>query len=269
MELSYNRPQTRPRSGHWNLLGVWSLYKREINRFSKIYIQTFAAPVVTSLLFLSIFNLAFEGEGRSAANIPFLQFLIPGITLMAAMTSSFANASFSIMFEKMIQCIMDTLMPPMSAGELTAGYVFASSTRGVIVAMIVGFSICLFVPISIYSWPITIFYLVAAAIFMSLLGVLTAIWAEKIDHVASVNNFIILPLVFLSGTFYSTLHLPDVFQNIVLFNPVFYIIDGFRFGFYGYADGSLIAGSITILVLNVSLWCICVYLFKSGYKLKS
>ena len=256
-------------SGYWNSLGVWSLYRREINRFSKIYIQTFVAPVITALLFLSIFNLAFQGQGRSAADIPFLEFLIPGLTLMAGMTSSFANASFSLMFEKIIQCIVDTLMPPMSAGELTAGYVFASSTRGILVATMVGFSTQLFVPITIHSWPITIFYVMAASIFMSLLGLLTAIWAEKIDHVASVNNFVILPLVFLSGTFYSVQHLPEKLQMIAYFNPVFYIIDGFRFGFFGYADGSLKIGVTTIVILNLALWCLCVFVFRSGYKLKS
>ena len=269
MKLVYQRPQTRPMSGYWNILGTWSLYRREIHRFSKTYIQNLFAPVITALLFLSIFNLAFEGEGRSASNIPFSQFLIPGLALMAGMTGSFANSSFALMFEKMIRCIPDTLMPPLSPGELTAGYIFASSTRGLLVTAMVGFSINLFVPVSVHSWPIMIFYALGAVLFMSLLGLITSIWAEKIDHVASVNNFIILPLVFLSGTFYSTKHLPDLFQTIVLFNPIFYIIDGFRFGCFGYADGSLELGAITIIILNLSLWFFCVHLFRSGYKLKS
>ena len=104
---------------------------------------------------------------------------------------------------------------------------------------------------------------------MSLLGLITAIWAEKVDHVASVNNFVILPLAFLSGTFYSVQHLPEQVQAIALFNPVFYIIDGFRFGFFGYADGSLMVGALLIILLDLVLWVLCLHLFRSGYKLKS
>ena len=269
MNLPYKRPQTRPMSGGWNILGVWSLYRREVKRFSKIYIQTFIAPVITALLFFSIFNLAFEGEGRSAANIPFPNFLVPGLTMMALITSCFGNSSFSLMFEKMIRTIVDTLMPPMSPGELTLGYVLGSSTRGILVAVMVGLSFQLFVPISIHSWLFIIFHTAGAALFMSLLGLITAIWAEKVDHVASVNNFVILPLAFLSGTFYSTKHLPDQFQTIALFNPVFYIIDGFRFGFFGYADGSLMVGALLIVLLDLVLWVLCLHLFRIGYKLKS
>ncbi len=260
---------TRPMSGGWNLLGVWSLYLREIKRFSKIYIQTLFAPVITALLFLAIFSLAFEGQGRSIRDIPFSSFLTPGLTLMALMTSCFSNASFSITFEKIIQTIVDTLMPPISPVEITLGYVLASSTRGLLVAILVALSIYIFVPFYIYSWKFVLFHAVGAALLMSLLGIITGVLAEKIDHVASMNNFVILPLTFLSGTFFSTQHLPEVFQLLVLFNPIFYVIDGFRFGFFGYADGSIIIGVILIATLDVILWLTCVHLFRAGYKLKS
>ena len=256
-------------AGGHNLIGVWSLYMREVKRFSKIYLQTYIAPVFTALLFLAIFNLAFEGDGRSVPNISFSNFLVPGLILMALMNSCFANASFSLMFEKMIRSIVDTLMPPLSPGELTIGYVFASTTRGLLVALIVGVSIQIFVPIKIHSWPLIIFYAVGAALFMSLLGLITAIWADKIDHVASINNFFVLPLTFLSGTFYSVRYLPELFQTVAIFNPIFYIIDGFRFGFVGYADGSPTIGALIIIFFDIALWLICLYLFRSGYKLKS
>ena len=160
-------------------------------------------------------------------------------------------------------------MPPLSPGELTIGYVFASTTRGLLVALMVGVSIQIFVPVNIHSWPLIIFYAIGAALFMSLLGLITAIWADKIDHVASINNFVILPFTFLSGTFYSIRHLPEVFQTVVIFNPVFYIIDGFRFGFLGYADGSPTVGALIIIIFDIALWLVCLYLFRSGYKLKS
>jgi len=256
-------------SGGWNRLGVWSLYIREIRRFFKMAAQTFLAPVITALLFLAIFNLAFEGEGRSAADIPFVEFLVPGLTLMALMTSCFANASFAVMFEKIVQTIVDTLMPPLSATELTAGYILASTTRGLLVGLAVGISISLFVPLEIHSWAFLVFHAVSAALFMSVTGLITALWAEKVDHVASINNFAVLPLTFLSGTFYSIQHLPEVFQTVIQFNPVFYMIDGFRYGFFGYADGSLTIGVVLMLTLNVVLLLFCRHLFAIGYKLKA
>jgi len=260
---------TRPRQGRWNMLGTWSLYRREVLRFFKIAAQTFFAPVITALLFLAIFNLAFAGEGRSIGDIPFIRFLVPGLTLMAMMTAAFANASFSLMFEKVVETIVDTLMPPMSPGELTAGYVLSSTTRGLLVGLTVLIGMAIFTSIEIHSWFFVLFYAVAASMLMSVLGLITAIWAEKIDHVASINNFVILPLTFLSGTFYSTQHLPEMFQRIAHFNPFFYMIDGFRYGFLGLHDGDLTIGIILLTSLIALFWLACVKLFASGYKLKS
>ena len=260
---------TRPRRGLWNMLGTWALYRREVMRFMKIASQTFFAPVITALLFLAIFNLAFAGAGRSIGTIPFIQFLVPGLTLMAMMTAAFASASFSVMFEKIVETIVDTLMPPLSPGELTAGYVLASSTRGVLVGVAVLIGMAIFTTIEIHSWFFVLYYAVAASMLMSVLGLAVAIWAEKIDHVASINNFVILPLTFLSGTFYSTQHLPETFQTIAHFNPFFYLIDGFRYGFLGLHDGDLTIGIVLTTSLIALLWLFCVKLFASGYKLKS
>ncbi len=261
--------ETRPRKGRWNMLGTWALYRREVLRFFKIAAQTFFAPVITALLFLAIFNLAFSGQGRSVNNIPFIQFLVPGLTLMAVMTASFANASFSLMFEKMVQTIVDTLMPPMSPGELTTGYVLASTTRGLLVGIAVLLGMLIFTRVQIHSWAFVLFHAVAGSMLMSVLGLMTAIWAEKIDHVASINNFIILPLTFLSGTFYSNQYLPEIFQKILYLNPFFYVIDGFRYGFLGVHDGNLLLGIIILFFLIVFFWLSCVKLFAAGYKLKS
>ena len=176
---------------------------------------------------------------------------------------------FSLMFEKMVETIVDTLMPPMSPGELTAGYVLASTTRGLLVGLAVLIGMLIFTTVQIHSWTFVLFYAIAASMLMSVLGLVTAIWAEKIDHVASINNFVILPLTFLSGTFYSTQHLPETFQKIAHFNPFFYVIDGFRYGFLGVHDGNLVAGIIILTTLIVLFWFSCVQLFASGYKLKS
>lgn len=262
-------PDTRPRRNAWNAVGVWSLYRREVMRFAKIYLQTFIAPMITALLFFAIFQLAFEGQGRSMGDVPFANFLVPGLTLMAVMTSAFGNASFAMMFEKIVQTIVDTLLPPLTANELVAGYILSSTTRGVLVGLTVGLSMSIFTPVEIHHWGFIIFHAVAAASFMSALGLSVAIWADKIDHVASINNFAILPLTFLSGTFYSIQHLPGPFQTIAQFNPFFYMIDGFRYGFIGVADGNLTVGLVIMTVLNLVLWLFCRQLLHSGYKLKS
>ena len=269
MKAAPPRPCTRPMSGGGNWLGVWSLYTREVRRFCKIAAQTFLAPVITALLFLAIFNLAFEGDGRSPADIPFLEFLVPGLTLMALMTSCFANASFAVMFEKSCELLLTRSMPPLSPTELMAGYVLASTTRGLLVGLAVGLAMILFVPLQIHAWGWVIFHAVSAALFMSLTGLITALWAEKVDHVASINNFAVLPLTFLSGTFYSIQHVPEIFQKVIQFNPVFYMIDGFRYGFFGYADGSLFTGIILMIALNTLLLLFCRYLFAIGYKIKA
>jgi len=188
---------------------------------------------------------------------------------MAVMTASFANASFSLMFEKMVQTIVDTLMPPMSPGELTTGYVLASTTRGLLVGIAVLLGMLIFTRIQIHSWGFILFHAVAGSMLMSVLGLMTAIWAEKIDHVASINNFIILPLTFLSGTFYSNQYLPEIFQKILYLNPFFYVIDGFRYGFIGVHDGNLLLGITILFFLIVFFWLSCVKLFAAGYKLKS
>ncbi len=260
---------TRPRQGQWNSLGLWSLYWREVKRFFKIYLQTFVAPVVTALLFLSIFNFAFEGDGRSMGNVPFTEFLVPGLSLMALLTASFAGTSFSIMFEKLVETIVDSLMPPLSPFEHTAGYTLAATTRGLLVGLAVILGMSIFVPVQIHSWPFILFHAFAAALALSLLGLITSIWAEKVDHVASITNFVIMPLSFLSGTFYSIKYLPDTFQIVAQFNPFFYMIDGFRYGFLGHADGSLVTGIVVMVVLVIVLWAFCQYLFACGYKLKS
>ena len=238
-------------------------------RFFKISSQTFIAPVITALLFLAIFKLAFSGDGRSMGNASFAEFLVPGLTLMALMTAAFANASFSLMFEKIVETIVDTLMPPMTPNELVIGYVLSSTTRGLLVGSAVLLAMSFFVNLTIHSWPLIIFYSISASILMSLLGLITAIWAEKIDHVASINNFIILPLTFLSGTFYSTQFLPENFAKIAHFNPFFYLIDGFRFGIFGVSD---VSPWISLLVCNisaVSVSLICIYLIATGWKLKN
>jgi ABC-2 type transport system permease protein len=265
--LSASPPAVRP-IGAVNWLGFWTLYAREVRRFFKVSAQAIVAPVVTTLLFLAVFLLALGGAGRSAGGIPFGEFLAPGLVMMSIMQNAFANTSSSLIISKIQGNIVDVLMPPLSGGELTLAFALGGVTRGLIVGIAVTLAIWCFVPIRIHDPVAIVFYAAAASLLLSLLGVLGGVWAEKFDHMAALTNFIITPLSFLSGTFYSVERLPENWRFIAHLNPFFYMIDGFRYGFIGRADGSLATGAAVLVAVNAALLMLCFRLIARGYKLK-
>ena len=252
-----------------NWIGLWTLYMREVRRFLKVYTQTILAPVVTTLLFLAIFSLALGGAARSVGGVPFMVFLAPGLIMMSIAQNAFANTSSSIVIAKVQGNIVDTLMPPFTAHELTLGIALGGATRGICVGVATGIGMSLFVNFSIHNVLFILYHAVMASLMLSLLGTIGGIWSEKFDHIAAVTNFVITPLSFLSGTFYSIQRLPEAVQIAAHLNPFFYMIDGFRYGFIGYADGSLTGGVAVMAGINVALWLLCTWLFDRGYKLKA
>ncbi len=255
--------------GAVNWIGLWTLYSKEVHRFLKIWIQAIAAPAMVSLLFLAVFSLVLGGTGRDVGDIPFLEFLAPGLIMMSVIQNSFQNATSTLMISKMQGNIVDVLMPPLSPAELMLGIAMGGATRGVVVAIVVGIVLYIFVPFSLHSvWPILVFALLSAMA-LSVTGVIVGIWAYKFDDIATITNFIVTPLAFLSGTFYSVDRLPSLFHALSQINPYFYMIDGFRSGFIGQSDASLIVALAVLLGLNAVLWTTCYYLFATGFKLKS
>ena len=252
-----------------NWFGTWTLYRREVQRFLKVYVQTVLGPVVSTHLFLAVFALALGRSTGVVGGVPFLEFLAPGLIMMALVQNAFANTSSSVFISKIQGNIIDTLMPPLSADELTLALAAGGVSRGLFVALIVGGAMSVFVPIRISHLGFVLFHAVAAALMLSLVGLIAGIWAEKFDHMAAVTNFVVAPLAFLSGSFYSIERLPDAVQVISHLNPFFYMIDGFRYGFIGHSDGSLGIGIAVLGGMNVVFWLICRALFASGYKLKS
>jgi len=266
------REQARPRVrqfGAVNWLGFWTLYRREVHRFLKVWMQTIVAPVVTTLLFLAIFLLALSGQRSAAGGVPFPQFVAPGLIMMAMMQNAFANTTSSIMIGKIQGNITDVLLPPLSPAELVWGFALGGVTRGLAVGLAVGIAMIFAVHIEIADWRLVLFHAVAASLLLSILGILAALWAEKFDHIAAVTNFLVMPLSFLSGTFYSIQRLPPPFHVVAELNPFFYMIDGFRAGFTGHADGSILAGIIAMVAINAALLALCHVLFSRGYKLKA
>ena len=252
-----------------NWIGLRTLYLREVRRFTKVYTQTLLAPVVTTLLFLAVFTLALDGSHRIVAELPFVQFLAPGLIIMAIAQNAFANTSSSIMVSKVQGNIVDILMPPFTAFELQFALVLGGASRGIAVGLSVGLAISFFVDIGLHAPLFIIFHAVMASIGLSQLGMIGGIWAEKFDHMAVLTNFVVTPLAFLSGTFYSIQQLPDAFQAIAHINPFFYMIDGFRYGFIGHADGSLVLGLVVMVGTNIILWIVCTWMLQTGYKLRA
>lgn len=255
--------------GYINWMGLWTLYLKEVRRFTNVYTQTLMAPVVTTLLFLTIFWLALGGAVREVEGVPFLAFLAPGLVMMAIAQNAFANTSSSFVISKIQGNIVDVLMPPIGPGELLTGFALGGMTRGICVGVVVLIAMSLVAPIAIDNIFLIVFHAAAASLLLSLLGILGGVWAEKFDHIAAVTNFVITPLSFLSGTFYSINRLPETFQTIAHFNPFFYMIDGFRAGFIGRSDTDPLLGVAVMAGVDLCLWFLLLAMLRRGYRLKA
>ena len=252
-----------------NWIGFKSLWLKECNRFITVWQQTLLSPLVSSLLFLSVLSLALGNDKGDVLGHSFISFLAPGLIAMSILTQSFSHSVSSLMIGKIQGNIVDMLYAPLSALEVSMAIILAALSRSFLIALIsiVVFSLIIEMPINSIFY-ISIFGFLSAFILGSL-GFVTGLWAEKFDHTATVTNFIITPLSFLSGVFYSIDKLPKFFQVISYINPFFYMIDGFRYGFLGESDGSISLGLIYLTILSIVMWYIAFYLYKKGYKIKS
>lgn len=258
------------RFGRFNTLGVWTLYKKEVFRFMKVLGQTVAAPVIQSLLFLTVMSVIFGSLRSDVHGIPFAAFIAPGLIMMQVLQNSFANTSSSLLVSKVQGNIVDFLMPPLSATELTAAFALGGMTRGIVVAIVSWVAMVWFAPLGVVNFAAVAFYAVGASLMLSFVGIIGGIWSEKFDHLATVTTFIIMPATFLSGTFYSVTQVPEQWQWIIYINPIFYMIDGFRAGFVGFSDSDAWwIGVAVVIGLNIVLAFVCHAMFKSGYNLKA
>lgn len=252
-----------------NWLGFRTLLTKEVRRFLKVYFQTILAPVVTTLLFLAVFALALGRVAAGVHGVPFVDFLAPGLIMMAMVQNAFANTSSSLIIAKVQGNIVDMLMPPLSAAEQTIAVALGGVIRGVVVGLAVGLTMTVFVTVHIHALFFIVFHAVMGSLMLSLLGMIGGIWADKFDHMAAVTNFIVTPLSFLSGTFYTIDRLPQGFHAFALANPFFYMIDGFRYGFIGHADGSLAVGLAVVGLVDAFLLWLTWRMLATGYKLKA
>ena len=245
-----------------------TLYIKELRRFTKIPGQTILAPAATTLLFMVIFSTAIGNSRNEYILTDFKSFLFPGLIMMTIIQNAFMNNSSSLLMSKVQGNIVDLLMPPISNFQIIVSFILVGVTRGLTVAIAAAIFMLPFVQIEIYSFTVVLFFAVISSAILSLIGLLTGIWADKWDHLGTIDNFIIIPLSFLSGTFYSIKILPEFIQKLSLFNPFFYMIDGFRYGFIGSSDVNIMT-SIQILILCFIILLFFSYLIlQSGYKLR-
>lgn len=252
-----------------NWFGAFTLLKKEILRFLKVYHQTIFSPVINIILFLAVFSLSVGNHINEIEEVPFAIFMSAGLIIMAAMQNAFANSSSSFVMGKVLGHIIDCLIPPLGAFELVFAYTTGAILRGLCVAVVAFATISFFVPLSFYSLAIAIFYLFFACMFLGLMGILCGVISDSFDHMSAMTSYLITPLTFLSGTFYSTNALPEFWRNVSHYNPFFYMIDGFRFGLTGHHDGNLIFGTIYIVTLSFILATTLIIMIKRGYRIKN
>ena len=251
------------------MIGWRTLFYKEILRFWKVGFQTVAAPVLTAILYLLIFGHVLEAHVKVYDTISYTAFLVPGLVMMSVLQNAFANSSSSLIQSKIMGNLVFLLLTPLSHWNWFFAYVASSVVRG----MVVGFGVL--VVTSFFAFPslvaphwILVFAILGAAL-MGALGLIAGLWAEKFDQLAAFQNFVIMPMTFLSGVFYSISSLPPFWQKFSHFNPFFYMIDGFRFGFFGVSDASpwLSLGILGAALLLSS--AVAVNLLRIGYKIRS
>lgn len=255
--------------GRFNWVGLKTLVSREVGRFLNVYTQTIVAPVITTLLYYAIFALAFGGIAKHIGDVPFLTFLAPGLIMMTMVQNAFANTSSSIVISKVQGNIVDVLMPPLSELEILAGYLLGAIFRGIVVGAVTGAVVMFFVPLQIHSPLAIIVFAILGTTMLSALGLAGGIWSEKFDHIAAITNFVVTPMTFLSGTFYSINSLPGIWGTLAHYNPFFFMIDGFRYGFINHADGDIVFGAGLLVFINMLLIGLVWWMLKTGYKIKS
>ena len=250
------------------MTGFPTLLRKEVLRFWKVSFQTVAAPVVTTLLYLLVFAHALASHVEPFPGVPYVEFLVPGLAMMAMLQNSFANSSSSLIQSKITGNIVFILLPPMGAVEIFGAYLLAAMIRGLVVGVGVFAATLWLIPLPVPNAGWVLAFAVVGCGLLGTLGILAGIWSEKFDQLAAFQNFAIVPLTFLSGVFYSIHSLPSFWQGVSHLNPFFYIIDGFRRGFFGASDVSPWI-SLAVVAASVALVCaLGVHLLRIGYKIR-
>ncbi|MEM1232692.1 MAG: ABC transporter permease [Pseudomonadota bacterium] len=257
------------RFGRVNWMGMWTLCERECRRFMAIPTQTVLAPLVTAGLFLMVFSIAFGDSRGDVMGVPFITFLAPGLMAMSVIQNAFANTSSSLISAKVMGNIVDTLMPPLSGAELTIGYLVGGIMRGLMIAVVLLAALWIVLGQGVTHPLAALGFIVLGSGFMGALGLLAAMQAQKFDQMSALTNFVVTPLAFLSGTFYSVTALPPLLEAVTRVNPIFYAIDGMRWAVLGVSDSSPVLSFVVLGVATFVLSLLTWWGFRTGYRLKA
>ena len=250
------------------LRGTWTLLKKELIRFWRVVFQTVAAPVITSVLYLLIFSHVLDTRLEVYEGVSYSAFLIPGLIMMTLLQNAFANSSSSLIQSKVMGNIVFILLTPLTYLQLFFAFLLAATLRGLFVGVAIYLIAILYIELPLnHPWIIIAFAILGGGL-LGTFGIIAGIWADRFDQMAAFQNFVIMPLSFLSGVFYSIHSLPQVWQKVSQFNPFFYMIDGFRFGFFGQSDVSPYFSLMIVSLFFVILASFTIYLLKIGYKLR-
>ena len=257
------------RFGIVNWVGTYSLFKKEVLRFLTVSGQTLFGPILTSILFLTVISLAIGDQRTDVLGVPYVKFLASGLIMMQVIQQSFAHSSSSLMMGKMMGTITDVVHSPLSSSEVVFAITIASAVRGLLIASVSTIIFILFINLSVQNIFMWFIYLFLGGLIMGSLGIIVGLYADKFDQMSTITNFIIVPLSFLSGTFYSIDKLPEFLRVISNFNPFFHMIDGFRYSFIGQLDGSVVFGISILIFLSLIVTYFAYFLVHKGYKIKS
>jgi ABC-2 type transport system permease protein len=251
------------------MTGWRTLFYKEVLRFWKVGFQTVAAPILTALLYLLIFGHVLEDQVKVYDVVSYTGFLMPGLVMMSVLQNAFANSSSSLIQSKVMGNLVFLMLTPLSHWNWFFAYVGSSLVRGLVVGGGVFVVTAWFVPLSFVAPVWIVVFAVLGALLLGALGLIAGLWAEKFDQLAAFQNFVIMPMTFLSGVFYSIHSLPPVWQKVSHLNPFFYMIDGFRFGFFGQSDVSPCLSLSIVASALVLVSMLCVHLLRIGYKVRS
>jgi ABC-2 type transport system permease protein len=256
-------------AGSFNARGVWAIYRFEMARFRRTLLQSLIAPVISTALYFVVFGSAIGSRMSQVGGVPYAAFIVPGLIMLSLFTESLSNASFGIYFPKFVGTIYELLSAPISSVEIVLAYVGAAASKSILLGLVILGTAALFVPIHILHPLWMIAFLVLTAANFSLFGFITGIWAKSFDQLQFIPMLVITPLTFLGGAFYSIDMLPPAWRTVTLFNPVVYLISGFRWSFYETSD----VGVGVSLGMTLGFFALCLvlvtWIFKTGYRLKN
>ncbi len=251
-----------------NLIGIWAIYRNEMARMRRTFAQSVATPVLTTALYFVVFGSAIGSRMHQVGGVGYGAFIIPGLIMLSMLTNSVSSASIAIYFPKFTKAIYEVLSAPLSFGEVVLAYVSAAATKSVLLALIILLTGTFFVPVRILHPGWMVAFLLLTAISFSLFGLIIGIWAENFEQLAIIPSLVMTPLTFLGGAFYSIDMLPPFWQTVSLFNPIVYLVSGFRWSFYGAGDVG-VAASLAFTAVFMAL-CLATlgWMFRTGYRLK-